>query len=117
MCLWVAAVLDRRAVGGRCPPWMLPGGSFWLCLLGGPPQWVLRTLLAQMARLLQVAPLARVGRYLHFCTKIWIMLALLAGMLLLALWARLGCCPHLTVTLLARLARMSQEALLAQMNR
>ena len=34
------------------------------------------------------------------------MLVLMAGMLLLALWARLGRCPHLTVTLLARLARM-----------
>ena len=29
-------------------------------------------------------------------------------LLLLALWARLGCCPNLTVTLLARLARMLQ---------
>ena len=37
--------------------------------------------------------------------------------LLLALWARLGRCPHLTVTLLARLARMLQGALLAQMGR
>ena len=44
------------------------------------------------------------------------MLALLAGMLLLALWARLGRCPNLTVTLLARLARMLQGALLAQMD-
>ena len=38
-------------------------------------------------------------------------------MLLLALWARLGRCPHLTVTLLARLARMLQGALLTQMLR
>ena len=29
-------------------------------------------------------------------------------MLLLALRARLGCCPHLTVTLLARLAQLLQ---------
>ena len=35
--------------------------------------------------------------------------------LLLALWARLGRCPHLTVTLLAQLACMLQGALLAQM--
>ena len=34
-----------------------------------------------------------------------------------ALWARLGRCPHLTVTLLAQLARMLQGALLAQMFR
>ena len=45
------------------------------------------------------------------------MLTRLAGMLLLALWARLGLCPHLTVTLLARLARMLQGSLLAQMGR
>ena len=37
---------------------------------------------------------------------------MLVGVLLLALWAWLGCCPHLTVTLLAR---MLQGALLAQM--
>ena len=41
-----------------------------------------------------------------------------AGQLVdVALWACLGCCAHLTVTLLARLARMLQGALLAQMNR
>ena len=28
-------MLDRRVLGGRCPPLMLPGGSFRLCLLGG----------------------------------------------------------------------------------
>ena len=39
----------------------------------------------------------------------------LASMPMLAMWARLGCCPHLTVILLARLARMLQGALLAQM--
>ena len=49
---------------------MLPGGYFRLCLLGGPPQLVLRALLAQMARLLQVAPLAHVGRCLHFFHEI-----------------------------------------------
>ena len=27
MCPWVAAVLDRRVLGGRCPTLMLPGGS------------------------------------------------------------------------------------------
>ena len=58
-------------LGGRCPPLMLPGGSFRLCLLGGPPQLVLPTLLAQMTRLLQVAPLAHVGRCLYFVTKFW----------------------------------------------
>ena len=40
-------------------------GSGWWCPLGGPPQWVLRTLWAPMARLLQVAPLARVRYCLH----------------------------------------------------
>ena len=42
------------------------------------------------------------------------MLARLVGMLLLALLARLGRCPHLTVTLLAR---MLQGALLVRMGR
>ena len=28
-------MLDRCVLGGRCPPLMSPGGSFWLCLLGG----------------------------------------------------------------------------------
>ena len=38
---------------------------------GGAPKLVLRTLLAQMVRLLQVAPLAHVGRCLHLFTKFW----------------------------------------------
>ena len=38
-------------------------------------------------------------------------------MLLLALRARLGCCPHLTVTLLARLAQLLQVAPLARVRR
>ena len=28
-------MLDRRVLGGRCPPLMSPGGSFRSCLLGG----------------------------------------------------------------------------------
>ena len=54
----------------RCPPLMLPGGLSRWCP-GVPPQWVLQTLLAQMARLLQVAPLARVGRCLYFSLTLW----------------------------------------------
>ena len=42
------------------------------------------------------ALLAQMGRCLRLSL---IMLARLAGMLLLALWVRLGCCPRLTVTL------------------
>ena len=43
-------------------------------------------------------------------------LTLLARLALqVALWARMGRCPHLTLTLLARLARMLQGGLLAQM--
>ena len=57
--------------GKRCPPLMLPGGPFRWCPLGGSPQWVLRNLLAQMAQLLQVAPLAHVGRCLHFFMTFW----------------------------------------------
>ena len=37
MCPCVAAMLDRCVLGGRCPPSMLPGGSFRPCLLGVPP--------------------------------------------------------------------------------
>ena len=63
-----------RGGRGRYPPWDVAGSLFPSVPTGGspPPQGVLRTLLAQMARLLQVAPLARVRRCLKFCTTIWI---------------------------------------------
>ena len=59
VCLWVAAMQDGRVLGRRCPPLMLPEGSCRWWPLGGLPWWVLRTMWAPMARLLQVAPLAR----------------------------------------------------------
>ena len=54
-------MLDRRMLGGRCPPLVSPGGSLRLCLLGGPPQWVLRTLLAQMAPVVAGGPVGPCG--------------------------------------------------------
>ena len=47
------------------------GGPGRWCPLGGPPQRVLRTLWAPMARLLQVAPLARARHCLHISMTLW----------------------------------------------
>ena len=55
----IGETLSSLNVAGRLLP-VVPAG--------GPPQLVLRALLAQMAWLLQVAPLAHVGRCLHFFT-------------------------------------------------
>ena len=51
-------------VAGRSRPVVAAGG-------GGLPQWVLRTLWAPMARLLQVAPLARVRHCLKIFSPLW----------------------------------------------
>ena len=54
--------------GGTLPSLDVAGRLLPVVPAGGPPQLVLRTLLAQM---LQVAPLAHVGRCLHFFMKFW----------------------------------------------
>ena len=56
--------------GDHWPPRMLLEVSFRLCLRGDPLWLVLQTLLAQMARLLQVAPLACVRRGLQVFTSL-----------------------------------------------
>ena len=58
----VGNMLSSPDVAGRSLP-VVPAG--------GPPQWVLRTLWAPMARLLQVAPLAHVRHCLHFSMTLW----------------------------------------------
>ena len=134
VCLWVAAMLDCRVLGKRCPPLMLPEGPFWWCPLGGPPRWVLRTLLAQMTRLsplfhdalgpLEHSVLDHAGPVgqrvavgpvgpdetllgLDPLEHSGLDHADLAGQ-----HAAVGPVCHLTVTLLDRLARMLQGALL-----
>ena len=62
--------------------------------------------------MLQVALLARMGHCPHLTLNL---LALLARMLQVALLARMGHCPRLFLTLLAWMARMLQVALLALM--
>ena len=95
-----------------------PAGPDGLYVAGGPvgPCGTLSrlslTLLARMARMLQVALLARMGH----CPRLTLnLLALMARMLQVALFAHMGRCPRLSLTLLARMARMLQVALLARM--
>ena len=58
--------------GGTLPSLDVAGSLLPAVPAGGSPQGVQRTLLAQMARLLQVAPMAHVRRCLQFFTTIWI---------------------------------------------
>ena len=57
--------------GGTLPSLVVARRLLPVVPAGGPPQLVLPTLLAHMAQLLQVTPLAHVGRCLHFYTKFW----------------------------------------------
>ena len=58
----VGEMLSSLDVAGRFRP---------VVSAGGPPQCELRTLWAPIARLLQVAPLARVRHCLHFSMTLW----------------------------------------------
>ena len=82
-----------------------------MLLLGRCPHLTV-TLLAQVARMSQGALSAQMFRlkfWNRYSIRFWTMLTRLASMLLL------GHCPHLPVTLLAQLGRVSQGALLTQM--
>ena len=133
--------LGSPCVGGRCPLLTLPGGSFWWYLLGyrsdgpyvaGGPVGPYGTLspsdsdpagsdpvgrcpsisLIPLARMLQVALLARLGHCPYLTLTL---LAPTARMLQGALLAQMGRCPSLSLTLLARMARMLQVTLLARL--